>query len=101
MDSTTVPHLSGPVTKKIDEMVYFMIAGKFYGDFFPFTVFAVNLIGAVTDELIKEADSGLRNIIAVRYDIVYLTHVVKVFDEPYVQPVRDFHIELLYGTQRL
>ena len=38
--------------KKIDEVVYFTIACKFYGDLFSSFVFAVNFIGAVTDEMI-------------------------------------------------
>ena len=89
------------VTKKIDEVIYFTIAGKFNGDFFPFTVFAVNLMGTVTDELIQEADGSLSNVVAVRYDIVYLAHMVQVFYQTYIQPVRDFHIEFLDGTERL
>ena len=27
--------------------------------------------------------------------------MVQVFDETYIEFIRDFHIELLYGTQRL
>ena len=49
----------------VPDVVYFTIAGKFNRDFFSFTIFAVNLIGAVTDELIQKTDSGLRYVVAV------------------------------------
>ena len=68
------------VAKKIDEAVYFTIAGKFDCDLFPLFVFAVNLIGAVANELIQKTDCCLCHVIAVLYDIVYLAHVVQVFD---------------------
>ena len=55
----------GFVAQMLDEMIYFTVAGKFYGDFFAFAAFAVNLIGAVTDELIQKTDSGLRYVVAV------------------------------------
>ena len=68
------------VTKKIDEVIYFTIAGKFNRYFFSFAVFTVNLIGCMADELIQKADCRLRYVVAIRYDIVYLAHVVQVFD---------------------
>ena len=55
----------------------------------------------MTDKLIQKADCGLRCVVTVRYDIVYLTHMVQVFDETDIQFVCYFHIELLYGTQCL
>ena len=70
----------GFVTQKPDELIYFAIAGKFDGDVFSFAVFAVNLICCMTDELILKTDCRLRYVITVRYDIVYFSHVVQVFD---------------------
>ena len=64
------------VTKKIDEVVYFTITGKFNGDFFPFAVFAVNFRCFSSCKLIEKAYSGLRYVVAVRYDIVYFVHVM-------------------------
>ena len=51
-----------------------------------------------TYKLIQETDSGLCYIVTVRYGIIYLAHMMQIFDETDIQPVRDFHIELLYGT---
>ena len=59
------------VAKKIDEVVYLTIAGKFNGDVFPCAVFAVNIRCFSAYELIEEANSGLRYVIAIRYDMVY------------------------------
>ena len=51
--------------------------------------------------LSTKADSSLCYVIAVRYDIVYLSHMVQVFDETDIQFIRDFHIKLFYGAKRL
>ena len=53
------------VTKKINEVVYFTITGKFYRDFFSFTVLAVDFIGCMTDELIEKTNGSLCYVIAV------------------------------------
>ena len=82
-------------------MIYLTVAGEFNGDVFSFAVFAVDFVNIPSLELIQETDSGLCHVIAVRNDIVYLAHMVQVFDETDIQFVRDFHIELLYGTERL
>ena len=55
----------------------------------------------MTDILIQETDSGLCHVVAIRYDIVYLTHVMQIFDKPDIQPVCHFHIKLLVGAQGL
>ena len=47
------------VTKKIDEVIYFAVASKFYRDILSFAVFAVNFIGGMTNKLIQKADSDL------------------------------------------
>ena len=77
------------------------VAGEFNGDVFSFAVFAVDFVNIPSLELIQETDGGLCHVIAVRYDIVYLAHMVQVFDKTDIEFIRDFHIELLYGTQRL
>ena len=71
------------------------------GNFFSLFVFTVNFIGSMTYKLIEKADSSLCYVITVRYDIVYLTHMVQVFDETDIQFVCYFHIELLYSPQCL
>ena len=55
----------------------------------------------MTDELIQKTDCGLCHVVAVRYDIVNLAHVVQVFDEADIQFICDFHIELFDGTECL
>ena len=82
-------------------MIYLTVAGEFNGDVFSFAVFAVDFVNIPSLELIQETDSGLCHVIAVRNDIVYLAHMVQVFDETDIEFIRDFHIELLYGTERL
>ena len=59
------------VAKKTDEVVYLTIAGKFDRYFFSLFVFTVNFRCFSAYELIEEANSGLRYVIAVRYDMVY------------------------------
>ena len=89
------------VAQKVYEVVYFTIAGKFNGDFFPFTVFAVDLVDGSANELIQEANCRLGNVVSVRYDIVNLAHVMQIFDEPDIQSVCHFHIKLFVSSQRL
>lgn len=84
-----------------EELIKIVKQLKFNSDVLPFAVFAVNLIGGMTNKLIEKADSSLRYVVAVRYDIVYLVHMVQVFNETDIQSIRDFHIELLYGTECL
>ena len=91
----------GSVAQKADKMIYLTVAGELDGDVFSFAVFAVDFVNIPSLELIQETDSGLCHVIAVRNDIVYLAHMVQVFDETDIEFIRDFHIELLYGTQRL
>ena len=68
------------VAQKAYKAVYFTIAGKLDSDFFAFTVFSVNLRYISACELLQKTDSSLGNVITVRYDIIYLAHVVQVFD---------------------
>lgn len=55
----------------------------------------------MTDKLIEKTDSGLRHVVPVRYNIVYFSHVVQIFDKTDIQLICHFHIELLYGTECL
>ena len=43
---------------------------------FPFAIFAVNFRCFSSCKLIEKAYSGLRYVVAVRYDIVYFVHVM-------------------------
>ena len=63
-------------TNQKNDLVYFTVAGKFNGDLFPFAVFAVNFRCFSSCKLIEKAYSGLRYVVAVRYDIVYFVHVM-------------------------
>ena len=82
-------------------VVNFTVTCDFDCDVFASAVFAVNLMNCPADELIQKADSSLRYVVSVRYDIIDFTHVVQVFDEADIVSVRHFQIELLYGTQCL
>ena len=68
------------VPQNVNEAIHFPITGKFYGDLLAFAVFAVNLRYLSSDESIQETDGGLGYVVAVRYDISDLVHVVQVFD---------------------
>ena len=88
-------------SQRVNEMVYFSITGKFYGDLLAFAVFAVNLRYLSSGELIQEADSGLGYIVTIRYDISDFVHMVQVFDEPDIAFVSHPYIVFFDGAQSL
>lgn len=64
------------VTQCVDKSVHLSIASEFYSNLFTTPVFTVNFGYLSTCKLPKKATCSLRNVISVRYGVVYLVHVM-------------------------